>query len=147
MSRSVKARRQELPAGSEPSSAPMALTADLKLRAVCRLLSTPHGVKGAIVEQLALECGRKPRTLYNWLERIKTSGCESLERSTRSDARRPRLYNPQQLRAVAQVAERRPGNIRAEFRALGLPGSYETFRWWLWQVRLHRVSVKESQIA
>jgi transposase len=133
------------PIGNPPAAA--ALTSDLKLRVVYRMLSTPNGSKVHVARQLAAECRRSIRALYRWRNQFRRGGYAALDRP-RSDAGSPRLYSPQQLQAVAQAALRaRHGSIRAEFRTLGVPGSYETFRTWFWHIRRYGASALEVQSA
>ena len=87
-----------------------------------------------VVWRLAKECGRQSRTIYHWLEACKTLGASGFVRK-RSDAGVPHIYSESEFEIViaASVRLRRHPHIkiRHEWKALNLPGSYETFRFWV----------------
>lgn len=119
------------------------MTPELKLRIAFRMLSAPYGSRVAMARQLAADSGRSIRSMYRWRNRFQKGGYAALDRP-RSDAGRPRVYSEDQLRAVVEVAlDTRQGSICAQFRALNLPGSSETFRRWIWRVRRFGDSVLE----
>jgi transposase-like protein len=121
---------------------------DLRLRAVFRIITAPRGAKAAVVSQLGAELGVGERTLYRWKRRFERGGYTALFRKTRSEAGRPRLYSAHQLQALIEAAPRiRRGLMFREFLALGLPGSYGSFRHWIWKARRHGAAAMEAAIA
>ena len=107
---------------------------DIKLRAVIRLLTTPHGKKGTVARLLAAECARSTRTVYRWEQLYRKHGLSGLSHP-RSDRGVPQIYSAAEFEAVIEASvrlRRYPlSNIHREWKALGLSGSYETFRWWI----------------
>ena len=110
------------------------VSVDTKLRVVVRLLTTPHGAKTAVARRLAAECGRSLRAIFHWRENYRRLGPSGLAR-VRSDEGSPRLYNAADFDRVIAASvrlRRRPYiKIRQEWITLNLPGSYETFRFWV----------------
>lgn len=114
------------------SSTPRPLRADIKRRAVIRLRATHHGKKMAVAQRLALECGRSVRAVFYWQRQYLTRGFGGLSHS-RSDRGISRIFSGSDLENLRRVAARvrHYGDLAAEWRALGLPGSPETFRLWI----------------
>jgi len=99
-----------------------------------------------LARQLAAEGGVSVRTVNRWLSQFKAAGYAGLVRRTRSEAGRPKIYSGEQWSALIGAAGCvRPGQMRATFRALSLPGSYENFRWWIWRVRRGEARVVEAK--
>lgn len=107
---------------------------DAKFRAVVRLLRTPHGKKDTVARLLAAECGRAVRSVYRWSQLYREGGLSRLSHS-RADKGVPQIYSSREFEIViaASVRLRRHprSKIRPAWKALGLPGSYETFRYWV----------------
>lgn len=107
---------------------------DAKFRAVVRLLTAPYGGKGAVARLLASQCGRNWRSVYRWQRVYCQHGFSGLAHS-RSDKGFPRLWSPIEFEIVIAVADRlrRPpcSKVRSEWKTAGVPGSYETFRFWV----------------
>jgi hypothetical protein len=101
-----------------------------------------------LARQLGAECGKSKRTAERWQHAVKQSDYAALFRRTRSDAMRPKIYSAEQWQALVEAAWRvRGGKMRAEFRALKMVGSLETFRSWIWRVRRHEAPGSEGKIA
>lgn len=121
------------------------LTADLRFRIVAKLITAPHGSKAAVAAQLAAETGKGVRTLHRWRKRFQQGGYPALSRQTRSEKGCHRIYSTEEWPALIEAAWRvRRGKMRSEFRALRLPGSFETFRSSVWQVRRHETPAREG---
>ncbi len=107
---------------------------DAKLRVVVRLLTTPHGRKGTVARLLAAECARSTRTLFRWEQSYRKHGLSGLSHP-RSDRGVPQIYNDTEFEMVIAASvrlKRSPrSKISQEWKALGLPGSRETFRYWV----------------
>jgi hypothetical protein len=130
---------KRLPDDRAPSIA--APSGAAKLRIVMRLLTTPRGNKATVARQLASECGRNWRSVYRWQQVYCQHGFPGLAHSRRSDKGFPQLYSPPEFESVVVAAGRLRRNprckIRREFAALGLPGSYETFRFWVRRLQIY----------
>jgi len=115
-----------------PVSPSGSITAEIKLRVVSRLLTAPRGRKVLTAQQLAAECGRCVRVVYNWHRQFRRFGYAGLIR-VRSDSGVPRLYSSAEFDRVGSAASRvlHRGDISLEWRVSGLPGSFETFRAWV----------------
>ena len=111
-----------------------ALSGDVKLRACIRMLTTPFGKKCEAVRLLAAELGYAPSSLYHWRRRYREAGPHGFSHN-RADKGIPRVYSEAEFESViaaAQRLRRRPSvKLSQEWRALGLSGSYETFRRWI----------------
>jgi hypothetical protein len=114
------------------SSTPRPLRVDIKRRAVIRLRATRHGKKLAVAQRLASECGRSVRAVFYWQRQYLARGFGGLS-STRSDRGISRIFSGSDLESLRRAAARvrRYGDLSVEWRALGLPGSPETFRLWI----------------
>ena len=120
--------------GDRAPSISRAPSGDAKFRVVVRLLTTPRGRKGAVARLLAAECARSTRTVCRWEQLYRKYGLSGLAHP-RLDRGVPQLYSSAEFGSViaASVRLRRypRSNMHREWKALGLPGSYETFRWWI----------------
>jgi len=125
----------------------MALRPDLKLRAVTRLLTTPRGRKTGVAQQLASECGRSVRAVFDWQRQFRRWGYAGLAHA-RADKGVPRVYSASEFERVIQAAGRIRwhGDIRREWRSLKLPGSYQQFRRWVRQLRAFGYVETESRM-
>ena len=122
-------KRQGLLSGS---AVPRALRADLKRRAVVRLMGTRFGRKAGVARRLAVEVGRSVRSVLRWQQQYRTFGSLGLGRS-RSDRGISRIYSDSDFEALrcAAVRIRHFGDLAREHRSLGLSGSYRTFCFWV----------------
>src|SRR5271157_239443 len=78
---------------------------DTKLRAVVRLLTTPHGKKTAVARLLAAECGRAWRSIYRWSQMYRKHGMSGLSHS-RADKGISILYSASEFDAVIAASLR-----------------------------------------
>ena len=119
--------------GQRPTPVPPAI----KLRLVIRLRTTPFGKKLPLARRLAGECGRSLRTVLSWQTAYKQLGYRGLDHR-RADCGLCRLYGDAELPRVVEAAVRvrHYGDLRREWRSLALPGSYETFRYWVRKIQV-----------
>jgi hypothetical protein len=131
-------------------SLPRALRIGIKHRAVIRLRATPFGKKADVARRLGLECGRAVRTILRWQTQYRNFGLPGLSRS-RSDRGVSHIFSNSDLEILRQAAVRTRyrGGLAREWRELGLPGSYESFRCWIrrLQEQSHSETVREAASA
>lgn len=108
-----------------------------RFRIVNSAMATPRGKRVQAIRGLAKRFHCAFRTIYNWRAAYLKGGFAGLIRKHRNDRGRPRKAGLSLLAAVAEAATRiqRQGDISREWRASGLPVSFETWRTWLHEVQ------------
>jgi hypothetical protein len=118
---------------TKPSSPSRIVSPELRFRVVVRILTAPRGTKVDVARRLAKELGLGVRTVLEWQHQYQLFGCDGLVRRPRADKGIPRLYEVNELARVTEAASRirDKGDLRREWRASQVSGSFETFRAWV----------------
>jgi transposase len=108
-----------------------------RFRIVNSAMTAPRGKRVQAIRGLSKRFHCAFRTIYNWRSAYLKAGFAGLLRKHRSDRGKPRKAGLSLLAAVAEAATRiqRSGDIAREWRASGLPVSFETWRTWLHEVQ------------